>query len=222
MTCSRRKFVIGLGSVALFTIPASRALAGNAVKAPARYVMIHDESLCNGCNLCTVACRKVNNVPTRGSRLGIAHIQLTSPEDGNKYHFFRQSCQHCDDAPCITVCPTGASFRDIDGVVRVNRETCIGCSYCISACPYQVRYLNPYTHVADKCDFCTETRLSKGFDPICVSVCPQKALIFGREDSQPIQQWLKEHDYYLYQLKGVGKPHIYRLLGESQLIKESV
>lgn len=223
MTCSRRKFVIGMGSVIFFSMPVTRALAGGKTqRETVRYAMIHDESLCNGCNICTEGCRKVNHVPPEGTRLEIAHIPLTTPEEGNHYHFFRQSCQHCEDAPCIEVCPTGASYRDENGIVRVNKALCIGCSYCISACPYEVRYLNPRTKVADKCDFCYETRLSKGFPPICVSSCPQKALIFGREDSPEVQAWLKSHDYYQYQLKGAGKPHLYRLLDTETANKESL
>ncbi len=136
--------------------------------------------------------------------------------------FFRQSCQHCEDAPCIDVCPTGASWRDEQGIVRVEKSQCIGCSYCIGACPYQVRYLNPVTKVADKCDFCAETRLAKGFPPICVSACPEHALIFGHEDSPEIQAWLQENKYYQYQLPGAGKPHLYRRFGQHLIKKENV
>ncbi|RZH79808.1 thiosulfate reductase electron transport protein PhsB, partial [Staphylococcus aureus] len=112
----------------------------------------------------------LNKVPTGMARMDIAHIPLSLKEDNDKDQFLRHSCQQCEDAHWIAVCPTGASWRDeSNGIVRVNKEKCIGCSYCISACPYQVRYLNPVTHVADKCDFCLESRLQKGFPPICVS-----------------------------------------------------
>ncbi|QZN95752.1 4Fe-4S dicluster domain-containing protein [Symbiopectobacterium purcellii] len=220
MTCSRRKFVLGMGSVIFFSAPVFSALGKAEKGAPVRYAMIHDEVKCNGCNICTVACHKVNKVPTGAARMSIAHIAMTPPESGNTYHFFRHSCQQCEDAPCITVCPTGASYRDdSNGIVRVDKPKCIGCSYCISACPYQVRYLNPVTHVADKCDFCLESRLMKGFTPICVSACPQNALIFGREDSDVVQNWLKTHDYYEYQLPNVGKPHLYRRPGPHEVKK---
>ena len=222
MTYSRRKFVIGMGTVIFFTGPGQSLLAAPAKNGPVRYVMIHDETLCNGCNLCARACRKVNNVPDRGSRLGIAHIPVSTKDGETQYHFFRQSCQHCEDAPCIEVCPTGASYRDEKGIVRVNAPQCIGCSYCISACPYQVRYLNPKTKVADKCDFCAESRLAKGFAPICVNVCPENALIFGREDSEVVQNWLKQNKFYQYQLKGVGKPYLYRRPGQHLLKEDNV
>ncbi len=169
MSFTRRKFVLGMGTVIFFTGSASSLLANTRQEKEVRYAMIHDESRCNGCNICARACRKTNHVPAQGSRLSIAHIPVIDNDNGTQYHFFRQSCQHCEDAPCIDVCPTGASWRDEQGIVRVEKSQCIGCSYCIGVCPYQVRYLNPVTKVADKCDFCAETRLAKGFPPICVS-----------------------------------------------------
>lgn len=201
---------------------AGEKLANTRQEKEVRYAMIHDESRCNGCNICARACRKTNHVPAQGSRLSIAHIPVTDNDNETQYHFFRQSCQHCEDAPCIDVCPTGASWRDEQGIVRVEKSQCIGCSYCIGACPYQVRYLNPVTKVADKCDFCAESRLAKGFPPICVSACPEHALIFGREDSPEIQAWLQQNKYYQYQLPGAGKPHLYRRFGQHLIKKENV
>lgn len=223
MSCSRREFVKGVGSVVIFTVPLMHCGVATGKAPVVRYAMIHDEALCNGCNLCTEGCRRVNRVPDGNARLSIAHIPVSDDENETMYHFFRHSCQHCDDAPCINVCPTGASGRDDEtGIVNIDRAKCIGCSYCVSACPYEVRYINRRTNVADKCDFCLETRLKKGFPPICVSVCPQKAMIFGREDSAEVQDWLKNHDYYLYQLEGAGQPHLYRRFGEHLIRKDDV
>ena len=192
MSFTRRKFVLGMGTVIFFTGSASSLLANTRQEKEVRYAMIHDESRCNGCNICARACRKTNHVPAQGSRLSIAHIPVTDNDNETQYHFFRQSCQHCEDAPCI------------------------------GACPYQVRYLNPVTKVADKCDFCAESRLAKGFPPICVSACPEHALIFGREDSPEIQAWLQDNKYYQYQLPGAGKPHLYRRFGQHLIKKENV
>ncbi|HBC9087049.1 MULTISPECIES: 4Fe-4S dicluster domain-containing protein [Citrobacter] len=222
MSFTRRKFVLGMGTVIFFSGPGQNLLANTKNSKAVRYAMIHDESRCNGCNLCARACRKTNHVPAQGNRLSIAHIPVSDNENETVYHYFRQSCQHCEDAPCIDVCPTGASWRDERGIVRVDESRCIGCSYCIGACPYQVRYLNPQTKVADKCDFCAESRLAKGFPPICVNACPEHALIFGREDSPEIQSWLKENKFYQHQLAGAGKPHLYRRFGQHLIKKENV
>jgi Fe-S-cluster-containing dehydrogenase component len=221
MTWTRRRFLIGMGAGSVvFYRQVGAAVADGKPNTVVRYAMIHDEQLCNGCNLCVTACGKVNDVPEGARRLNIAHVVVASSAESDDYHYFRLSCQQCEQAPCIDVCPTGASWRDeTTGVVRVNRPQCIGCGYCISGCPYQARYLNERTHVADKCDFCLETRLSKGFDPICATVCPQKALLFGREDSPKIQSWLKNNQYYEYQLPGVGKPHIYRRFAQHKISK---
>ncbi len=88
-----------------------------------RYGMVHDESLCIGCTACMDACREVNKVPEGVSRLTIIRSEPQGEFPDVKYRFFRKSCQHCDHAPCVDVCPTGASFRDAaSGIVDVNPD----------------------------------------------------------------------------------------------------
>lgn len=128
--------------------------------------MIHDESRCNGCNICARACRKTNHVPAQGSRLSIAHIPVTDNDNETQYHFFASHVSTAKMLRASTYARQGASWRDEQGIVRVEKSQCIGCSYCIGACPYRVRYLNPVTKVADKCDFCAESRLAKAFRPL--------------------------------------------------------
>lgn len=174
------------------------------------YVMLHDEKRCIGCQACTVACKIVNLIPQGYSRL---QVQIRGPiedQHGLHFQFFRVSCQHCEDAPCVSACPTGASYRDENGIVRVDEKRCIGCDYCISACPYHVRYLDPQSHIADKCDFCSDSRLAKGLEPACVSVCPTDALRFGRANQLEIKDWIKNNNAYQYWLENVGKPSLYR------------
>lgn len=176
-----------------------------------QFVMLHDEKRCIGCQACTVACKVINDIPEGFSRL---QVQIQGPhldEKGNPhYQFFRVSCQHCEDAPCVSVCPTGASFIDENGIVQVKKALCIGCDYCVSACTYHVRYINPTTHTADKCNFCADTRLAQGELPACVTVCPTDALLFGRLDSPQIQTWLKQKSVYQFQHANIGKPHLFR------------
>lgn len=87
MRVSRRKFVAGIGSVIFFSAPLGSALAAATDKKPIRYAMIHDETRCNGCNICVTACRRLNKVPTGMARMDIAHIPLSLKEDNDKYHF---------------------------------------------------------------------------------------------------------------------------------------
>ncbi|HHU2925877.1 TPA: 4Fe-4S binding protein, partial [Escherichia coli] len=87
MSFTRRKFVLGMGTVIFFTGSASSLLANTRQEKEVRYAMIHDESRCNGCNICARACRKTNHVPAQGSRLSIAHIPVIDNDNGTQYHF---------------------------------------------------------------------------------------------------------------------------------------
>ena len=144
-----------------------------------RYVMVYDSNKCIGCQSCSIACRAENKVPDGAYRL---QVWVQGPK--GKYpdlaaDFHRQSCVMCDNPPCVPVCPTGASYINKEGVTLVNHKKCTGCKYCVVACPYKSRFINPKTGEADKCTFCWETRVSKGEKPACVSVCPTGALEFG-------------------------------------------
>ena len=180
MTWSRRQFLTGVGVLAAISGTAGRVVAKTLNINGVRYGMVHDESLCIGCTACMDACREVNKVPEGVSRLMIIRSEPQGEFPDVKYRFFRKSCQHCDHAPCVDVCPTGASFRDAaSGIVDVNPDLCVGCQYCIAACPYRVRFIHPVTKTADKCDFCRKTNLQAGKLPACVEACPTKALTFG-------------------------------------------
>jgi len=104
--------------------------------------------------------------------------------------FVPKLCNQCDNPPCVQVCPVGATFKTDDGVVLVDENRCIGCRYCIQACPYGARYLNPVTETADKCTFCYH-RITKGLLPACVEVCPTQARIFGdvRGSASPLTRF---------------------------------
>nr|MCX3323011.1 4Fe-4S dicluster domain-containing protein [Bacillus paranthracis] len=183
MTWSRRQFLTGVGVLAAVSGTAGRVVAKTLNINGVRYGMVHDESLCIGCTACMGACREVNKVPEGVSRLAIIRSEAQGEFPDVKYRFFRKSCQHCDHAPCVDVCPTGASFRDAaSGIVDVNPGLCVGCQYCLPACPYRVRFIHPDTKTADKCDSCRKTNLQAGKLPACVEACPAKALTFGNLD----------------------------------------
>ena len=95
-----------------------------------------------------------------------------------KTFFVPKICNQCEKPPCVQVCPVGATYRTQDGVVLVDSSWCIGCRYCIQACPYGARFLHPKTRTAEKCTFCYH-RIVKGLTPACVEVCPTQARVFG-------------------------------------------
>ena len=142
-----------------------------------KYGMVIDLKRCLDCKACSVACKAENRVP-----LGIKRTQVESKETG-KYpdvtvNSSKLACMHCDNAPCVNVCPTGASYKRKDGIVALKANRCIGCKYCVVACPYQARSMNPKTEVVEKCDLC-DHRVDKGIEPSCVNTCIGKAITFG-------------------------------------------
>lgn len=118
-----------------------------------RWGMVIDLDKCTGCQACSMACRVENNVPFAGrheaelSRIKWWHKVLRL-EEGEYPHFtitfIPRPCQHCDNPPCVNVCPVGATYRDDEGLVLVNYDRCIGCRFCATACPYTVRHFNWY------------------------------------------------------------------------------
>jgi Fe-S-cluster-containing dehydrogenase component len=111
---------------------------------------------------------------------GIRGFPPTSvPKEEIQHAFFvPKLCNLCHHSACSQVCPVGATFDAPDGAVLVDSKHCIGCGFCIQACPYGCRYLNPITHTADKCSLCYH-RITRGLKPACVEVCPTQARIFG-------------------------------------------
>ncbi|MBU0550067.1 4Fe-4S dicluster domain-containing protein [Myxococcota bacterium] len=141
-----------------------------------RYAMTMDTRRCVGCNACVYACKQENDLPVGGFRDWITTTTRgVFPDLSSEIRSER--CNHCDNAPCVYACPTGASHFNEGGVVLVNHDKCTGCKACIAACPYDARYVHPDGFV-DKCTFCLH-RSSKGLDPACVSICPTESLAFG-------------------------------------------
>jgi tetrathionate reductase subunit B len=172
-----------------------------------RWVFLVDTTKCVGCGLCVKACKLENEVPydvpvTRtwveryvismdggfhadspnGAREGFTSRKIWGeeilPEDIAKAFFVPKLCNQCQNPPCVQVCPVGATFQTNDGVVLVDRSWCIGCGYCIMACPYGVRFFHPVYKVAEKCTFCYH-RIVKGMQPACVQACPFEARRIG-------------------------------------------
>jgi len=217
MSIDRRTFLGAAGLTALVVAgPASLARlarGGQAREAAGatRWAMVIDVRKClkdQGCIDCIAACDKAHNVPRFTARAHEVKWIWKEPfesaflDQGNPYteEAFKGKpvlvlCNHCDNPPCVRVCPTKATWKRQDGIVMMDWHRCIGCRYCVAACPYGSRSFNwvdPRPRIArltagfptrtkgvvEKCNFCEE-RLAKGRPPACVEACPEKALVFG-------------------------------------------
>lgn len=162
-----------------------------------RWGMLVDATRCaDGCTDCVDACNTEHGLTGKGRpKTDAQYIRVVDLKDKSTGHTssLPLMCQHCETAPCVDVCPTGASFRREDGVVLVDKHTCIGCRYCMLACPYKARsfiHENLTDQVpttprgkgtVESCNFCTQ-RVDRGGTPACVEACDangHKALVFG-------------------------------------------
>lgn len=172
--------------------PAEEAASGTK-----RWGMLIDSTKCaTGCNDCVSACGKENGIVSTGrpetDPQWIRKIELKEIKTG-KSHSLPMMCQHCAEPPCVDVCPTGASFKRADGIVLVDRHICIGCRYCMMACPYKARSFiheeltdqNPDVPrgkgCVESCTLCVH-RVDKDQQPACVEACSagnHGAMLFG-------------------------------------------
>ncbi len=143
-----------------------------------RYGFVIELDLCIDCRACMVACSVENRVPIGKHRNWVYTIGPTGtfPELG--MHFQAGNCMHCANPPCERVCPTGATSRRADGLVEIDQDKCIGCRYCMQACPYDARYFDEKKGVTDKCTGCVH-RVEAGEEPACVQACMTGARLFG-------------------------------------------
>jgi Fe-S-cluster-containing dehydrogenase component/formate-dependent nitrite reductase membrane component NrfD len=145
-----------------------------------RFGFLIDQRRCIGCHACTVACKQEQDVPLGVFRTWVKYIEK-GEFPNTRRHFTVLRCNHCDDAPCISICPTKALFRREDGIVDFDTSRCIGCKSCMQACPYDALYIDPNEHTAQKCNFCAH-RVDVGLKPACEIVCPETAIISGDLD----------------------------------------
>jgi Fe-S-cluster-containing dehydrogenase component/formate-dependent nitrite reductase membrane component NrfD len=145
-----------------------------------RYGFVIDHRKCIGCHACTVACKEENRVPLGAFRTWVKYVERGTFPDTQRY-FSVLRCNHCDDAPCVTICPTVALYRRPDGIVDFDGRRCIGCKSCMQACPYDALYIDPDTNTAAKCNYCAH-RVEVGLEPACVIVCPEQAIVAGDLD----------------------------------------
>jgi len=169
-----------------------------------KWIMVIDLAKCDGCGGCTVACNKMHHAPD-----GKAWIKVFKMQDSQHTapYWMPRPCFQCDEPPCTKVCPVDATYKRQDGVVLIDNERCIGCRYCMAACPYSVRQFNwgnekenpdaamhiyspetglpRKTGTVEKCDFCPDLA-AKGILPPCVTTCHMGAVYYGDENEDAV------------------------------------
>jgi Fe-S-cluster-containing dehydrogenase component/formate-dependent nitrite reductase membrane component NrfD len=145
-----------------------------------RYGFVIDQDRCIGCHACTVACKDEHKVPMGVFRTWVKYIEKGSFPETSR-HFGVMRCNHCEQAPCVEICPTSALFRRDNGIIDFDNSRCIGCKSCMQACPYDALYIDPATNTAAKCNFCAH-RVESRLEPACVVVCPTQAIMTGDLD----------------------------------------
>ncbi|MDA8388297.1 MAG: 4Fe-4S dicluster domain-containing protein [Nitrospiraceae bacterium] len=190
----RREFLkIGLAITGVFAGGTVFSLASNVGRALAspdevykkypykpHYSMVIRQNRCIDCERCKQACKATNHVPDYGYRTTILEKDVPGAI-GQKREFIPVLCNQCNNPPCVRACPTGASYKDkTTGIVLIEDKKCIGCKTCMLACPYNARYFDDEKRSVDKCNFCFDTRLSKGEKlTACAAICPAHARVFG-------------------------------------------
>lgn len=144
--------------------------------------ILTDLTKCIGCEACVTACKEINNLPSDGGK----ELNATTWTNIRRQHGvnIRQQCMHCLDPACASVCPVAALEKTDTGPVIYHEDRCMGCRYCVMACPFEVpKYeWDKVLPRVQKCIMCYEKRVAKGEQPACTSVCPTGATIFGDRD----------------------------------------
>lgn len=144
------------------------------------YGFVIDNGACIGCHACSTACKSENQVPLGVNRTWVKYTETgVYPDVRRAFQVTR--CNHCSNPPCVRICPTAAMYQRDDGIVEFDTDACIGCKACTQACPYDAIYIDPDTHTAAKCHYCSH-RVDTGLEPACVVVCPEHAIIAGDLD----------------------------------------
>jgi tetrathionate reductase subunit B len=183
-----------------------------------KYVMLADTTRCINCRACVVACRAEWGTPLGHSRDWVREVEMEGPDGEPGLMLLPGRCQHCDDAPCVESCPSGAAYKRDDGVVLVDEDLCSGCELCVPACPYDARFLNPDTGTVSKCTFC-QPRIDQGLAPACVQTCVGRALIFGdaNDPDSEVSRLLREKQWLRLASDAVspGPNHYYHTGGKA-------
>lgn len=198
---SRRGFLKGFMGTAIGSSLLGQPLKSFARQFSARpdhYGMLSDLTRCIGCRRCEAACNKANGLPPPDTSFEDKTVfeEERRPDDRaftvvNRYRdpktdgpvYVKMQCMHCEEPACVSACLVGALQKTPQGPVIYNEDVCIGCRYCMSACPFYIpafEYFDPLNPRIQKCYMCYETRISKGEVPACAAECPVEAITFGK------------------------------------------
>ena len=200
--------------------PAAASLRHTADGHTPRWAMVMDLRKCIGCQACTVACAMENNVPEGNHR---THVPVYEVETGHGPvpAMLPRMCNHCEEPPCVPVCPVEATFQTEDGIVLVDHDACVGCGYCVQACPYEAGFINHDTGAAGKCTFCIQ-RLEAGLLAACVETCVGGARVLGdlRDPDSTVSRLLAEHDTRGLKPEAGTRPQVHYIGLDDRLVSE--
>lgn len=201
-----------------------------------RYGIVINQKRCMGCNACTLICKQKNGT-SPGDFWTRVYVQEVGTYPTARIEYQPALCMHCAEPPCVDVCPTGASYQREDGIVLVDQDKCIGCRYCMVACPYSARFFDygedrsyfpemnltvlemahqegKIVGTVSKCTMCVD-QVDAGDGPACVAICPTQARIFGDLDDpdSEVRQLIAENDGYQLNPELGTNPSVYYLHG---------
>jgi len=174
-----------------------------------RWGFLIDLRKCIGCQTCEVTCKMENDV-----HLGVWRSWVKQVEKGEYPHasrgFLPLLCNNCENPICVTVCPVTANRKRPDGIVTFDPHRCVGCRYCMAACPYEVRYIHPTKRIVEKCNWCHH-RVDAGLQPACVENCPTGARVFGDllDPASEIRRLMTNNETTVIQPEMGTKPQVY-------------
>ena len=183
-----------------------------------KYGFVIDNRKCIGCHACTVACKTENHVPVGVNRTWVKYVEK-GRFPNTRRHFQVTRCNHCENAPCVEICPVTAMYQRPDGIVDFDSGRCIGCKACMQACPYDAIYIEPERNTAAKCNYCAH-RAEVGLEPACVTVCPEQAIVAGDLDNleSPIAQLLGRETVRVRRPEAGTRPKLFYVDAEESAI----